>query len=75
MVSPDLLLLIACLLILGVGIYLHKCIHESIESRLNAMFDRLCSLEALPKSEPIVPPAPSDLPAVPKKRRSTRKKE
>lgn len=57
------------------SLHLYKT-HESIEQRLNSLFDRLCTLENVPKSEPIIAPIPVEPPAAPapKKRVSRAKK-
>ncbi len=39
--------------------------HELIDQRLDSLFDRLCTLENVPKSEPIIAPIPVEPPAAP----------
>lgn len=75
----DVVLLSLCAtVVLGALVHFYKT-HESIEQRLNSLFDRLCTLENVPKSEPIIAPIPVESPAAsavpaPKKRVSRAKK-
>lgn len=73
----DFILVGLCAGIFAVGLYLHGRVHRSIEQRLDSLFDRLCALEHLPKSEPIISPLPEPTPSAPtapKKRPSREKK-
>lgn len=58
--------------VLAGSLHLYRT-HESIEQRLNSLFDRLCTLENVPKSDPIIAPIAVEPPAAsavsaPKKR-------